>query len=260
MVSTDFAAWARGFVDERRGASCGERIALLALTGSGWVRIAEGHDLDDLVRYPVDRLALVPSTYGGMVVTALPAGRMRLVCADLDGAVAVLEGHADAGGAAGLLEMPAVDHEVLALLWLLMDVQATRPSVVELAARLITWGWLASPAREEAWARPGVVGDEGLARLGAGDIAGFARLVGVEMPATLDAERLRALAASLGHPSLDWDALPWVVTEDQRLDFLHACLPTRWALADELRTCDGRSDLAELVMSAPTPSRWAPAN
>lgn len=247
---TDFAAWASGLVDECVATS---GACLVALTGAGRVTVAAGDDLDDLRRFPLDRLALVPSTYGGMIAVITPSGATRVVCADGDGGVAVLEGVRGAWEHCDHLEADASDHEVLALLWLLMDVRATRSPVAELAARVLTWGWLASPVRAASLAGSQRAHDGGLACLAAGDLSGLARLVGVGLPAPLDAVGLRALASSVGHPSLDWDALPWVVTEEQRLDFLHACLPTRWALADELRTCDGRDDLADLVMAAPTP-------
>lgn len=253
-MPTDFTAWASGLVDECAEASKGVGACLVALTGGGQVPVVRGADLDDLCRYPVDRVALVPSTFGGMVATSTVRGTTRVVCADTDGAVSALEGVAGGGYDASRIGADADDHAVLALLWLLMDVRATRPPVSELVVRLLTWSWLAAPARVGAEPlRPGGV-DVGLARLDAGDLAGLADLVGVELPPKLDAGVVRRLAVALGHPSLDWDALPWVVTEDQRLDFLHACLPTRWALADELRTLDGRDDLAELVMMAPTPT------
>ena len=257
-MATDFSAWASSLVDDCVATSCGTGACLVALTGAGRVTVAVGVDLDDLCRFPLDRLALVPSTYGGMVAMATPRGTTRVVCADIDGGVAVLEGSPGAWEESDLLEARASDHEVLALLWLLMDVRATRPGAAELAARLLIWAWLASPRRGASLAGRDDRSDDGIDCLAAGDLVGLARLVGVGLPVRLDAEGLRTLAESVNHPSLDWDALPWVVTEDLRLDFLHACLPTRWAVADELRTCDGRSDLADLLMSAPTPSGWSP--
>ena len=251
-MTTDFARWASGLADTCAVAACEPGVCLMALTGEGRVLIAVGEDLEDLRRYPVDRLALVPSTFGGMIVTSTPEGARRVVCADGDGEVAVLEGLPGGRETSRRLEVGLPDHEVLALLWLLMDVQATRPAAPELAARVLTWGWLGSPVRAAVLAGSEGASDEGLDCLAAGDLPGLARLLGVTLPTPLDAEGLRALASLLGHPSLNWDALPWVVSEAQRLDFLHACLPTRWALADELRTCDGRDDLAELVMAAPT--------
>lgn len=255
-MATDFAAWVSGLVEECVAPAPDAGAWLVALTGAGRVVVASGEDLGDLRRYPVDRLALVPSTYGGMIASATPRGVLRVVCADDEGAVAVLEG--DAGGwvSGGALEAQVADHEVLALLWLLMDVRATRPSTFELAARVLVWAWLASSAREASGVRSGDAADAGVACLAAGDLGGLAHLVEMTLPDVLDAEGLRSLAVALGHPALDWDALPWVVTEEQRLDFLHACLPTRWALADELRTVDGRHDLAAIVMAAPAPSPW----
>lgn len=254
-MPTDFTAWASGLVDECAESSRGAGACLVALTGGGQVPVVRGADLDDLCRYPVDRVALVPSTFGGMVVTSTGRRTTRVVCAESDGAVGVVEGVPGRWHDDSRIGADPDDHAVLALLWLLMDVRATRPPVGELVVRLLTWGWLASPSWADADPiGPGVGGiDEGLARLDVGDLEGLARLVGVELPPVLDAEVVRHLAVSLGHPALDWGALPWVVTEEQRLDFLHACLPTRWALADELRTLDGRPDLAELVMAAPTP-------
>ncbi len=253
-MPTDFTAWTSGLVEECAEALRGAGACLVALTGGGHVPVVRGADLDDLCRYPVDRVALVPSTFGGMVVTSTGRGTTRVVCADTDGAVAALEGVPGRWHDDSRIGADADDHEVLALLWLLMDVRATRPPVGELVVRLLTWGWLAAPARPiPDPAAPRSV-DAGLARLVAADLDGLAGLVGVELPSTLDAEAVRRLAVALGHPALDWAALPWVVTEEQRLDFLHACLPTRWALADELRTLDGRDDLAELVMAAPTPT------
>jgi len=253
-MPTEFTAWAIELVAGCAEASTGSTACLVALTGGGQIPVVRGADLDDLCRYPVDRVALVPSTFGGMVATSTLRGTTRVVCADTDGGVAAIEGVPGCWHDDSHIGADPVDHEVLALLWLLMDVRATRPSVSELAARLLTWGWLAAPTRLDADPTHPSDIDDGIARLGAGDLNGLARLVGVELPPTLDAEAVRHVAVSLGHPALDWSVLPWVVTEEQRLDFLHACLPTRWALADELRTLDGRHDLAELVMSAPTPT------
>ena len=253
-MPTDFTLWASGLVEDCAEAAGGAGACLVALTVGGQVQVVRGADLDDLCRYPVDRVALVPSTFGGMVATSTGRGTTRVVCADTDGAVGILEGVPGRWHDGGQIGADVDDHAVLALLWLLMDVRATRPPIGELVIRLLTWGWLAAPSLAGADLTSSGDIDEGLLRLGAGDIDGLAHLVGVELPPTLNAEVVRHLAVSLGHPALDWGVLPWVITEEQRLDFLHACLPTRWALADELRTLDGRDDLAELVMAAPTPN------
>lgn len=252
-MGTDFAAWTRGLVDECLDLPSGAQACLVALTGAGRVLVVTGDDPDDLFRYPVDRLALVPSTFGGAIATSRGPDVMRVVCADTDGTFAVVEQRAGVPGWHQRAEPSASDHEILAMLWLLMDVRATRPSPAELAGRLLVWGWLASPARVAGHHGPGNATDAGIDCFEHGDLDGLARLIGVELPARIDAEGLRTLAVALGHPALDWDETPWVTTEDQRLDFLHACLPTRWCIAEELRVIDDRHDLAAMVMAAPSP-------
>jgi len=252
-MTTDFTAWATGLGEVCPGAAGCAGVCLVALTGAGPVLVATGDGLDDLCRRPVDRLALVPSTYGGMVVLSCAPGSARSVCADPEGGVVVLAGGPLAWTATTSLGADDVDHDAVALLWRLMDVAATRPDTAELVARLLCWAWLAHPDR----ALGDDVEDEGVRYLADGDLGALAELVGVTLPARLDAEVVRLLATTLGHPALDWDRFPWVVDEEQRLEVLHACLPTRWALADELRTHDGRVDLAEVVMAAPAPPPWS---
>lgn len=258
-MSTDFAAWASGLMDECATTEHDARACLVALTPAGRVPVVVGDGLETLRRVPLDRLALVPSTYGGMIATASPNGTTRIVAADTQGAVAVFAGRPGAWGDGRHLDPEGADHEALALLWLLMDVRATRPSIPELAARVLTWGWLASPVRQATIAAGGDDVDPGLERLIDGDVAALADLLGVSLPEHPDANGVRSLATSVDHPALDWETLPWVVSEQQRLDFLHACLPTRWLLADELRTCDGRPDLAERLMLGAPARAWWPA-
>lgn len=253
---TDFTEWAGGLAGVYDGQPCPPGVCLVALTGSGPVPVVIGGDLEELRRYPLDRLALVPSTYGGMVALTTPNGTTRVVCADAMGAVAVLESEAGRMQAAGSLGSGAGDHDALALLWVLMDITTTCPPVQELAARLLLWAWLAHPVRRDTLRPGGDRTDRGLRCLGNADLGGLAGLVGVDLTDPLDAGQIRRLADELGHPALDWDRLPWVVTEQQRCEFLHACLPTRWELAEELRALDARDDLATDVMVGPPLPPW----
>jgi hypothetical protein len=67
--------------------------------------------------------------------------------------------------------------------------------------------------------------------------------------------RLARLAELVEHPSLDWPMDEPPADLDAQMTFLHACIPSRWVLADELRSIDHRPDLADLVMAATLPGR-----
>lgn len=220
---------------------------LVALTAQGPTVIASPRT-PAAAHLPADRLSLGPATLGGMVVSG-PPECLRMVLADDDGAMAVVVASGDQ-----LVEEAVTtdDVDAVALLWRLQDPGVTRTTADELLARLLLWACLNNPPHGTA---PNLAMEAAVASVAAGDLAGLADLLGVGVPMAPDAADVREVAAVLGHPSLSWDDIACVHDELDRLDYLNACVPTRWLLADELRTLDHRPDLADAVMGAPTPGR-----
>lgn len=61
------------------------------------------------------------------------------------------------------------------------------------------------------------------------------------------------LALLVDHPPLEVSNPVVGRTLADEVDYLHACVPTRWSIAADLRSRHRRGDLAEMVMAAPTP-------
>ena len=254
---TDFRYWAdRVEVDcevsvvsaHRRGVRL---FALLALTEDGLIPVSCGSDIASLTAVPHDHLFIGPATLGGMVACTDTTG-FRLVVRDARGRSEVLEG---SHGAWRRVEVGSVDVDAVTLLGELMDIEAHHPPLDELEARLLVWGWLGHRARQ--------VGtddvDPGLRALVDGDLRSLALLMGIDVRALPSRgeplARLARLAELVEHPSLDWPMDEPPADLDAQMTFLHACIPSRWVLADELRSIDHRPDLADLVMAATLPGR-----
>jgi hypothetical protein len=245
---TDLSGWFAPVLDAPAGVAGYE---LHAFTSEGPVRLSGGPTLPALAMLPADRLALGPVTFGGMVVTLRPAGR-RFVCVDDAGGLEVWE---ETGVGTRQVGMTGDDHEAAALLWRLMDPAATRPELRELMARLLLWAWIdrpvdtGRPAVDIAFADMNLM--PGIEAFSSGRLRRLGRLVGVEVGDLVTSADICQAAERVGHPELDWTGM---VDEDataDQLDFLNACLPTRWSLAEELRTSCRRPDLAAMVMAAP---------
>jgi hypothetical protein len=247
---TDLSGWFVSVV-EAPSAGTPEGFELYAFTSDGLVRLSGGPTLASLVMLPPDRLALGPVTFGGMVVARFPGGR-TFVCVDDAGGLEVWHDGQDGHRRA---EPTGDDHEAAALLWRLMDPMATRPGARELLARLLLWAWIdrsvavdcvgLEVAFAELHLRPGIEA------FSAGRLRRLGRLLGVTVGDLTTPEDIRLAASVLDHPDLDWTGFAGDEDTDQQLDFLHACIPTRWAMADDLRVNCRRPDLATMVMAAP---------
>lgn len=254
---TDFWYWAdRVEVDceisivsaQRRGVRL---CALLALTEDGLIPVSCGPDVASLTAVPLDHLFIGPAALGGMVACSDGDG-FRLIVRDGNGRSEVLEGN---HGAWQRVEVELADLEVVALLGELMDLEANHPPVAELEARLLVWGWLGHTARRVDSESI----DPGLRLLVDGDLPGLANLMGIDSdrlpPSSEPLARLGQLAELVGHPALEWPVDEPPIDVEAQITFLHACIPSRWVLADELRSIDRRIDLADLVMAAALPGR-----
>jgi hypothetical protein len=248
-VMTDLSGWFASVLDA--GAVGTPRgCSLYAFTEDGLVKVADGPDLRSLGVLPADRLALGPVTQGGLVVWRLAESR-RFVCADDAGGVEVWS--VDHNGRQQV-DLVGDDHDAAALLWRLMDPVATRPRAREVLARLLLWAWIQHPVSARhagvtvAFASLHLA--PGVEAFSAGQLRRLGRLVGVAVNDLVSPDDVCRLAPQLGHPDLDWTDYVDDNDVEAQLDFLHACVPTRWALSAELRTM-GRPDLAVMVMAAP---------
>jgi hypothetical protein len=259
---TDFSGWVTRIGLYGPGSERWSRFELYALTAQGPVLTVSGPDLMSLSWYPPDRLALGPLTFGGMVVRR-DSTSVRITCLDKSGRSEVWR-----ASTTSLEQQPpeTSDVDAIALMWRLMDPKLTRPVIDEILGRLLLWAWLADA--QEQWRHdPGIVhgrysrwhiapgrgaGDEpGVLAFSRANLHGLARLLGVALETPTTPAGIGRLALLLDHPPLS-------VPEDSRtladeLDYLHACVPTRWSMAADLRSVHRRGDLAEMIMTAPTP-------
>ncbi len=247
---TDFRGWVSSVGLHGPGPENWSRFELCALTAEGPVIMVSGPDLMALSWYPADRLALGPVTFGGMVVRR---GRhsVRVTCLDTSGRFDVWVG-SSAGFRRALPE--ASDSDAAGVMWHLMDAGATRPVLGELVGRLLLWAWL-DDSHERRRLGPGgtdavVSGVRAFAR---GDMDALAGLLEVPIETPVTPASITRAAMVVDHPPLQVSDPVAHRTIADEVDYLHACIPTRWSLADELRIRHRRADLADMVMAAPTP-------
>lgn len=246
---TDFRGWVTSVGLHGPGPEDWSRFELCALTAEGPVVMVAGPDLMSLSWYPADRLALGPVTFGGMVVRR-SSQAVRMTCLDTAGQSEVWLGSTD-----GFAPIPAEasDGDAVAMMRRLMDPQTTRPVIDEVLGRLLLWAWL-----DDTWdrwrlrsGRAGVV-VPGVRAFARGDLHGLAALLEVPLETPVTPIGISRTAAVLDHPPLEVPNLVAGRSPTDEVDYLHACVPTRWSLAAELRSRHHRSDLAEMVMAAPT--------
>ena len=247
---TDFSGWVGTVGLGGPGLGGWSRFELCALTAEGPVVMVSGPDLMSLAWYPPDRLALGPVTYGGMVVRR-GGSSVHVVCLDNSGRSEVWH-----GTSSGFEPVPsaASDNDAVEVLWRLMDPGVTRPALGEIMGRMLLWAWVddtqnrwrVSPDRVDAV----VSGVRAYAR---SDLDALASLLEVTPEVPVTPASIGRLASSVGHPSLEVSDLTVQRTLVDEIDYLHACVPTRWSLAADLRMRFGRIDLAQMVMAAPTP-------
>lgn len=247
---TDFSGWVSSVALGGPGLEDWSRFELCALTAEGPVIMVSGPDLMSLSWYPPDRLALGPVTFGGMVVRR-DGSSVRITCLDN-----LRRSEAWIGSSVGFkrVESEPSDADALAVMRHLMDPGATRPVLDEILGRLLLWAsldntqdrWRLALGRSDAIV-PGV---RAFAR---SDLRALANLLEVAIETPVTPASIVRMAIVVDHPSLEVPGLVAPRTLTSEIDYLHACVPTRWALAAELRVRHGRADLAEMVMAAPTP-------
>lgn len=246
---TDFRGWVTSVGLHGPGLEDWSRFELCALTAEGPVVMVAGPDLMSLSWYPADRLALGPVTFGGMVVRRSDH-TVRMTCLDNAGQSEVWLGSSD-----GFAPIPAEasDGDAVVMMWRLMSPQTTRPVIDEVLGRLLLWAWLDDT--KERWrlklGRAGAV-VPGVRAFARGDLHSLADLLEVSLETPVTPIGISRTAAVLDHPALEVANLEAARTLTDEVDYLHACIPTRWSLAAELRNRHHRSDLAEMVMAAPT--------
>jgi hypothetical protein len=261
---TDFRGWVHRVGLYGPGSGHWSRFELHALTAQGPVVIVSGPDLVSLSWYPPDRLTLGPVTFGGMVVRR-DSMSVRITCLDTSGNSEVWR----ASGSGFQQQQPeASDVDAIAVMWRLMDAQATRPVIDEILGRLLLWAWIADSG--ERWrSDPGFAAgsptrwrlvpgrndsdEPGIHAFSRGNLHALARLLGVALETPTTTAGIGRMALLLDHPSLEMPGPVAGRTLTDEVDFLHACVPTRWSMAADLRSLHHRSDLAEMVMAAPTP-------
>jgi hypothetical protein len=247
---TDFSGWVSSVALGGPGLEDWSRFELCALTAEGPVVMVSGPDLMSLSWYPPDRLALGPVTFGGMVVRR-DGSSVRVTCLDSRGRSEVWLG--SSAGFARVGPEPS-DTDALGVMWHLMDPGATRPVLDEILGRLLLWSWLDDT--QDRWRLALGRSDAivpGVRAFARSDLHALANLLEVTIETPVTPVSIGRMATVVGHPSLEVpdSVAPRTVTGE--VDYLHACVPTRWALAAELRVRHGRVDLAAMVMAAPTP-------
>jgi hypothetical protein len=259
---TSFRGWVRSVGHHGPGPDGRSRFELRALTADGPVEMVSGPDLMSLSWYPPDRLALGPVTFGGMVVHR-SAASVRITCLDNSGRSEVWRATPDSLEA---VVPEAADTDAVAVMWHLMDPQATRPVLDEILGRLLLWAWIDDRSerwhtakgvsgRHQRWHMvPGRTEDDepGIRAFARADLHALARLLDVAVVTPVTPATIRRTALALDHPSLDPPDQGAHMTLADEVDFLHACVPTRWSLAATLRDHHRRTDLARMVMAAPT--------
>jgi hypothetical protein len=261
---TDFRGWVHRVGLHGPGSEQWSRFELYALTAQGPVVMLSGPDLVSLSSYPPDRVALGPVTFGGMVVRR-DRTSVRITCLDKTGNTEVWR----ASGSSLRPRQPGPsDADAIALMWHLMDAQATRPVIDEILGRLLLWAWIADSG--EHWrSYRGMAGrgpgrwhmssgrsesdEPGIHAFSRGNISDLARLLGVTLETPTTTAGIGRMALLLDHPPLEMPGPMTGRTLTDEVDFLHACVPTRWSMAADLRSIHRRGDLAEMVMAAPTP-------
>lgn len=247
---TDFRGWVSSVGLHGAGPENWSRFELCALTAEGPVTMVSGPDLMALSWYPADRLALGPVTFGGMVVRR-GGHSVRVTCLDTSGRFDVWVG-SSVGFRRALPE--ASDSDAAGVMWHLMDAGATRPVLGELVGRLLLWAWL-DDSHDRRRRGPGRVDAvvPGVRAFARGDMDALAGLLEVPIETPVTPASISRAAVTVGHPPLQVPDPVAHRTIADEADYLHACIPTRWSLADELRKRHRRADLAEMVMAAPTP-------
>lgn len=236
-----FQPWVYMVYASRVRPALAEPVELHALMATHPVLIIAGMDLTSLTFYPPAHLALGPVTFGGLVVVRTE-GSARLVCADHAGAVEVWEG----GTNPIPVEVADTDRGAVDLLQRLMVPPNPAPSASELMARLLLWGWVARIRRVGR-----TDNDDAVKAFASGDLEGLAAHNGLDLPPERTAATVCSLAMSVEHPELGLPPSLVDASQDRQLGYLHALLPARWMLADELRRSHRRHDLAAMVMAAP---------
>lgn len=236
-----FQPWVHMVDASRVRPALGEPVELHALMATHPVLIVAGADLTSLTVYPPAHLALGPVTFGGMVVVRTPKS-VRLVCADHAGTVEVWEG----GPNPVPIDDVDADRPVINLLERLMAPPAPAPSASELMARLLLWGWV---ARVRRVGRTDI--DDAVKAFASGDLEGLAAHNGFDLPPERTAVSVCSMAISVEHPEVGLPPSLVDAPQNRQLGYLHALLPARWMLADELRRSHRRPDLAAMVMAAP---------
>lgn len=239
---SDFRPWLAMATMTTMSQPLGEPVELYALLASDAVLMVSGPDVTSLSLYPRDHLALGPVTFGGMVLMADGPG-VRAVCVDHSGAQGVWE--LAPGGPTPVGATP-VDATATELLCGLLEGIEVNVGMSELAARLLLWGWMARSRQLGRLDAERVVGAFATAELSA-----LALMCGRDLPDPVTTDAIRSLALSVGHPPLPIPDRVLNGPEDRQRAYLHAMVPTRWMLADQLRNDFRRPDLAAVVMAAP---------
>jgi hypothetical protein len=238
----EFRPWVAMIDTQASRGALGEPVELHALMAHELVFIVSGADVREVSLYPPAHLALGPVTYGGMVRCRTGEGS-RAVCANHAGAVAVF--HATPGRISAVPSAGA-DEPAIKLLTELMDPAVGRPSPAELMARMVAWAWLTASHRV---GRTDI--DQAVKAFASSDLDSLATLGGIVLPEVISVEAICTMAITIGHPRLELPASVQRDTTERQLAYLHALLPTRWMLANEIRQVHRRPDLAAMVMATP---------